>query len=124
LCARRVMPGVGCPHFVGETKAKMIVEGHDYDFPVIGYERKTVTSSQVARAKNVYGTAFSIGDNYFLTAGHSIDGAASENDVLAVGFIDGERYIAAEALDYEVIPELDIGIIKTIANVSRAKAFP
>ncbi len=38
-----------------------------------------------------------------------------------MGFIDGESYFAAEALDHEVIAELDTGIIKTIAHVSRAK---
>lgn len=98
-----------------------IIEGHDYTFPVIGYDRRSMNANRVATPKNVYGTAFSIADNCFLTAGHSIENALSENDVLAVGFIDGENYLAAEALDHEVIAELDIGIIKTIADVSRAK---
>jgi len=98
-----------------------IIEGHDYTFPVIGYERRNINANRVATPKNVYGTAFSVGDNCFLTAGHSIENALSENDVLAVGFIDGESYFAAEALDHEVIAELDTGIIKTIAQVSRAK---
>src|SRR5689334_429091 len=98
-----------------------IIEGHDYTFPVIGYERRSMNADRVATPKNVYGTAFRIGDDCFLTAGHSIQNAISENDVLAVGFIDGGSYLAAEALDYEVIADFDTGIIKTIAHVECAK---
>jgi hypothetical protein len=101
-----------------------IIEGHDYTFPLIGYNQKTISSDRIATPRNVYGTAFSIGDNCFLTAGHSIESALSENDVLAVGFIDGKSYFAAETLDHEVISEFDPGIIKTIADVSRAKQHP
>ena len=75
----------------------------------------------VATPRNVYGTAFSIGGDCFLTAGHSIRNALSENDVLAVGFIDGTSYLAAEAQDHDVLEDFDIGIIKTIAHVARAK---
>jgi len=100
-----------------------IIEGHDYTFPVIGYERRSMNADRVVTPKNVYGTAFSIADNCFLTAGHSIQNAISENDVLSVGFVDGATYIAAEALDYEVIPDFDTGIIKTIAHVGRAKQY-
>src|SRR5882724_2705064 len=98
-----------------------IIEGHDYTFPVIGYERRTMNANRVVTPKNVYGTAFSIAGDCFVTAGHSIKNALSENDVLAVGFIDGESYLLAEALDHEVVEDLDTGIIKTIAHVARAK---
>jgi hypothetical protein len=76
---------------------------------------------QLRRSNGSWLTAFSIADDCFLTAGHSIQNAISENDVLAVGFVDGGSYLAAEALDYEVIADCDTGIIKTIAHVERAK---
>ncbi|HKC64160.1 MAG TPA: hypothetical protein VKB86_11000 [Pyrinomonadaceae bacterium] len=101
----------------------LIIEGHDYDFPVIGYDRKGLSSERVFTPKNVYGTAFNIGENYFMTAGHSLKSAAGDNDTVAIGFIDGQHYCASEAMDYEVIPEYDVGFIKVMAKIDRAKGF-
>jgi hypothetical protein len=58
-----------------------------------------------------------------VTAGHAIKAAASENDVIGIGFIVGNRYLLAEALEHEEIPEMDIGFIRTVASVQRAKAY-
>lgn len=99
-------------------------EGHDYQFPLIGYDRASLTADRTATPKNVYGTAFSIGDDCFMTAGHCIASAASESDVIGIAFIVGSKYFLAEVLEYEVVPELDIGFLKTIATIGRAKAFP
>jgi hypothetical protein len=101
----------------------LIIEGHDYDFPVIGYDRKGSTSKHVFTPKNVYGTAFNIGEDYFMTAGHSLKSSASDNDTVAIGFIDGQHYLASEAMDYEVIPEYDVGFIKVMAKINRAKSL-
>src|SRR5438034_3190207 len=100
-----------------------IIEGHDYEFPVIGYEKKSLSSERVATPKNIYGTAFSIGDNCYLTAGHSITAAVSQNDVIGIGFIAGEKYLVAEALEYEVVPEMDVGFLRTVGTIGRAKAL-
>ena len=100
-----------------------IIEGHDYTFPLIGYERKTVSANRIVSPKQVYGTAFYIGNDYYLTAGHSIENAISECDVLAIGFIEADKYVAAEALEYEIMPATDTGLIKTIAHISRAQTF-
>lgn len=101
-----------------------IVEGHDYQFPVIGYERRSLSADGVAAPKNIYGTAFSIGNDCFITAGHSITAAASESDVIGIAFIADGRYFLAEALEYEVLPELDVCFLRTTATIGRAKAYP
>jgi hypothetical protein len=100
-----------------------IIEGHDYHFPVIGYDRKGAYSEVVFTPKNVYGTAFNIGEDYFMTAGHSLKSAASENDTIAIGFVDGQDYLASEVLDYEIVPEFDVGFIKVMARIDRAKGL-
>ena len=101
----------------------MIIEGYDYDFPVIGYDRKGLSADRVMTPKNVYGTAFNIGEDYFMTAGHSLKNAAHENDTLAIGYVDGQGYFASEVLDYEVIPEFDIGFVRVVAKINRAKSL-
>src|SRR4051812_1002353 len=100
-----------------------IIEGHDYHFPVVGFDRKGRYSEDIFTPKNVYGTAFNIGENYFMTAGHSLKSAASDNDTIAIGFVDGIDYFASEVLDYEIIPELDVGFIKVMAKIDRAKSL-
>lgn len=106
------------------TSLYKIIEGHDYEFPVIGYDRSSLTQDRVATPKNIYGTAFSVGGNCYITAGHSIANAASENEVIGIGFIDREKYILAEAAQYDVAPQMDVGFLRTIANIERAKAHP
>src|SRR5262249_19820648 len=52
--------------------ADFIVSALDYVYPLIGYEKgKTGTLD----ARQVYGTAFSIGKDLYLTARHSLDEA-------------------------------------------------
>ena len=70
--------------------------------------------------KNVYGTAFSIGNGCFATAGHVIQNA-SHNQVVAIGFPDGTDWKTIRATDYEVIESYDVGFIQ--AEVPKVEAL-
>lgn len=98
-----------------------IIEGHDYEFPVIGYNKEEIMPENIVSPRNIYGTAFSIGNGFFMTAGHSIKAAFSENDTISIGIVSGNDYIAYEADSSEVIDDFDVGFIKTIRTIERAK---
>jgi hypothetical protein len=102
---------------------RQVIEGYDYSFPVIGYSKDPARPGIVA-PKNVYGTAFSIGGGWFMTAAHVLESALSENSTAAIGFVDGPRYIAADVSNYELHPEFDVALFGTSIVVARAKALP
>lgn len=88
------------------------VNAYGLVFPVVGGEH--IDSDDRAKGihvKQVYGSAFHIGQHWFLTAGHVIQAALSHG-FFGLGFPDGTSWKATEASDYEVISHYDIGLVR------------
>ena len=86
------------------------IKFNEYFFPVIGGAQNGVGRVIV---NQVYGTASYIGNNMFITAAHSIENANS-NDLSGIGFIEPSKGLLFKLnKDFELFPELDIGIVQT-----------
>ena len=72
-------------------------------FPVIGIENNEI--------KNLFGTAFSIGNDYFLTAGHVLNGI-KQHEKFTLGFQNLGIYDFVQIEESELFENIDIGIIK------------
>ncbi len=97
----------------------MAINAHEYTFPVIGASAKVIKTEKVFFTKTVYGSAFSIGKDYFLTAGHVLKNAG-ESEAVGIGFSDQKMWHFAEVTNSEIISDYDIGIIQAKVPVARA----
>jgi hypothetical protein len=95
------------------------VSAFDYVFPVIGGDRSN-TRPGWTMLRNVFGTAFSLGGNTFLTAGHVIK-AATAHESFDICLIEDGAWGARKIIRHEVLEDLDAGFFE--ANVPGAKAL-
>lgn len=88
-------------------------------FPVVGGTRSEDNRALIVT--EVYGTAFSIGGTYWMTAGHVLRSAANQ-PVMGLGFVDGSGWRFASCGPYEIQDAYDVGVFE-ISNVT-AGAWP
>src|SRR3972149_8929266 len=81
----------------------------DYFFPVIGGKCK----NEDIIINQIYGTASYIQNNIFITAGHSIENAKTNNS-FGIGYITEplSKWQFIKAIDFEIFKDIDIGIFK------------
>jgi hypothetical protein len=92
----------------------------EHIFPVVGGSAQPKATESIILIKQVYGTAFSIGGGFFLTAAHVIH-SAQENEWCGVGFTDKNKWNAFVFDDTETIDEFDLGIFA--AKIPEVKSF-
>lgn len=80
----------------------MLPHSTDYIFPVCSGDSKGM--------KNVCGTAFGIGNNFFITANHVLENA-KETDKQYLGEMEEKYTVAHEVTLNESFPEIDIAIL-------------
>lgn len=99
-----------------------ILIAENYTFPVIGY----YDENGRGKIKNLYGTASYLKNNIFLTAGHSVENAIKD-EIYGIAFkaaLDRPSpYIYVKGFEYEIFPDLDLGLIKTGYEVPIATAL-
>ena len=93
---------------------------HNYFFPIfggVGIERDFIPL-------NVYGTATCIGSKLFLTAGHTIKNAAT-NESFHIGFANLRTKCILYSIinDYEIFDSVDLAIISLFHGSKYAKTF-
>lgn len=98
----------------------LIIQSYNYVFPVVGGAIESLKKEHIFSVNDVFGTAFSIGDNRFLTAGHVIENAV-ERGSLGVAYTRDNNWVAELAADYHIFPDCDVGVIQ--ARVPRAEAL-
>lgn len=70
----------------------------------------------------IYGTAFYINNNFFLTCGHTINNARSMG-VIVLGFLNEDGTLSySKVEDFEIFEKNDTGLI--YANIPNAVAYP
>jgi len=94
-----------------------IIDGYDLVFPVWGGE---LDKNGLFDPKNIYGTAFYINDNKFVTCGHTIANAG-QHAITALSFTDSQTNHVnfKRVLDSETFDDNDSGIVVT--DIERAK---
>lgn len=99
------------------------IDAYDHVFPLIGCKRKPQPGDPQATfvENDIYGTTFSIGGGYLLTAGHSLQGA-SKHELVGVGVTSGAVWKLIIVDDYEIVDTLEVGLLR--AQVREAKALP
>lgn len=103
----------------GEDVAKP-VSAYDYVFPVVGGDHapRAATGGPAYLINQVYGTAFCLAENYFVTNEHVIRNA-SANTWWGIAFPDEQRLKAVPVDHHESFSSIDIGILS--AAVPKAK---
>ncbi|MBI5565789.1 MAG: trypsin-like peptidase domain-containing protein [Chloroflexi bacterium] len=87
------------------------MDSYEHIFPVTGgsIDRRTEEESMLIR--KVFGTAFSIGEGYFLTAGHVIQ-AALECEWAGIGFPYEGTWHGSPFIESELLEEYDVGVFR------------
>ncbi len=92
---------------------------YDYVFPVFG---GVLTKEGHFDPKNIFGTAFYIENNFFITCAHTIHNA-KEHEIVALGYQNEKSQLSFSLVqDTEVFEDNDSGIL--VASVKRAKSYP
>ncbi|MFC7445295.1 hypothetical protein C7H62_0500 [Mesoflavibacter sp. HG96] len=92
---------------------------YDIVFPVFGGNK---TENGNFEPINIFGTAFYIKNNFYITCAHTIKNA-NEYEIMALGFQNENGTLSfTEVQKSEIFEENDSGIL--IANIARAKAYP
>ncbi|AMC11904.1 hypothetical protein Lupro_11790 [Lutibacter profundi] len=92
---------------------------YDYVFPVFG---GILTKEGHFNPKNIFGTAFYIENNFFITCAHTIK-KAEEQEIVALGFQNEQGQLSFSKIrDSEVFEDNDSGIL--VASIERAKSYP
>ena len=94
-----------------------------YVFPVVGGSNfeKVGDNDWKAICHDIYGTAFTIGPNVFMTAGHVLR-AAAENEFVGLGEVIEGNLHTRKATNFEIIEAYDIGLIQV--PWGRCRGFP
>jgi hypothetical protein len=97
-----------------------IINIEDYFFPVFGVH----SHKEIFVINQLYGTASYIGNGFFVTAGHTITNANSE-EKFGIGYVNDNRqeWNFLPVSDFEVFEELDIGIFKCEKIIDRFKVL-
>ena len=82
---------------------------------MVGGDIRQDTEEHSILLKQIYGTAFSIGSGFFLTAAHVIN-SASKHEYYGIGQIENQKWLSSVSTDMETITDYDIGILK-VQNV-------
>src|ERR1700744_1407803 len=91
---------------------------YDVVFPVFGGK---ISAEGHYEPNEIYGTAFYINNNFFVTCGHTINNA-KEQGVIALGYQNDQGTLSfAEVIDTEVFDKNDSGIIQSY--ISRAVSY-
>jgi hypothetical protein len=98
----------------------MIGCSFDYVFPIVGGEIRKSNGLEPLLIRAAYGTAFYLGRDCFMTAGHVLKSAA-EQPAVGVGFIEGTNWLCNRVEDQEVLEKYDIGIVR--ARLARGYGF-
>jgi hypothetical protein len=89
-----------------------IVNAYKHVFPVIGGEKSE--DGQAIVTTEVYGTAFSIGGKYWITAGHVLRSAAT-HPIIGLGFVsgkNGKKWMTRQCGQWEVLESHDVGLFE------------
>lgn len=102
-----------------------VIDGMDYEFAVVGFDRADEDSNGEYAPRNIYGTAFSIGGDYYITAGHVLETAFAENEIVGIsitdqGSTDNYVYYIDE---HEINDEVDLAVFNTVASASRPRVY-
>lgn len=95
------------------------IEGTDFTFPI----GSGIVDGQGFDLKNISGTAFSISEDTFITAGHVFQNMQSNNfkDFMIGKYDKKENWGAAKILEYEINEKYDLAVFK--ANVPNVKRY-
>lgn len=101
----------------------MIYKTAEFQFPVMVGDRCVGDSTRFVPG-DIVGTAFSIGGDFFITAGHVAKTFAGR-DVIAIGNQLGSQghWETCLILKHEVLADLDLAVLKT-TPFDAAKSFP
>lgn len=92
---------------------------YDIVFPVFGGSK---TKEGNFEPKNIFGTAFYIDNDFFITCAHTIE-SASEHNVVALGYQNEKGDLSfALVQDSEIFEDNDSGIV--VASIERATTYP
>ena len=89
-------------------------------FPIFGGRCTETDDKTEWEMLNVYGTAFSVGGGYFVTAGHVLGNAVS-NETASIGWARDSGWYDTPIIEHEVIAEYDIGYFT--ADLSGSESF-
>ncbi len=94
---------------------------YDYVFPVLGGK---LTNDGKFEPFEIYGTAFYIGNDFFVTCAHTINNASEEDRIMAIGYQNEQgAFSFSLVLDSETFEEEnDSGIM--LAHIPRAQTYP
>lgn len=101
------------------------LEARQYVFPLFGGD-PTPNAGTVANPA-LYGTAFYLGNSIFMTAGHSVENAFSnEHSAIMVGWYGYQEVTFFEVSDHEIITDFDIALVKVedLGKAIGATALP
>ncbi|MCI5137032.1 MAG: serine protease [Candidatus Electrothrix sp. AR1] len=87
------------------------IDMYKYSFPVIGGDIRHDTQEPSMVLNQIYGTAFSIGSGFFLTAAHVIN-SVREHKWHGLGYSENKIWLSCVSTDFETIVDYDIGILK------------
>jgi hypothetical protein len=105
-----------------------VLETYDYSFPVVGGILQPTDTRDLIEIKQVHGTAFYIGGNTFITAGHVLKGVI-KNPWYGIGYIEKGEFIdripwkVERIFSYEIIEDWDIAFFRSIAPTAKALSW-
>lgn len=102
------------------SERSVTINALEHVFPIVGGSIKKTPFENQLVIKQIYGTAFSIGDKCFLTAAHVVE-SAKENEWAGIGYPEGQSWKVSSLIDSETITESDLGIVK--ADVPNPKSL-
>jgi hypothetical protein len=85
------------------------MDSYEHIFPVTGGSVDRHAAEETMILRQVFGTAFSIGEGYFLTAGHVIH-AALECEWAGIGFPAESTWHGSPFIESELLENYDIGV--------------
>jgi hypothetical protein len=88
----------------------MEIDVYEYVFPIVGGNKQKNQKESVFLLKQVFGTAFSIGSDAFITAGHVIK-SSRKNEWCGIGYRENGFWKTSSMKKSEIIDEFDLGIV-------------
>jgi len=95
-----------------------LIDAFQYVFPVLGC--KQITHKSFVAIEQIYGTAFYLKNNTFITAGHCIKNALQHKSI-GLGYAKADGLEFHEVTNHEIISGYDIGFVQ--AHIPAAKAL-
>lgn len=91
-----------------------------YVFPIIGGKNRTKQNDfKLIEPDVVYGSAFYLKNNVFITAGHVLKGISNNNQIMGIGYCVDEIYSFYEINEFEIIEDYDLGIFKVESPIDK-----